>query len=122
MKWKINYDKLGIVTSVACAIHCTILPLCMSSLPLLGIEILENKAVEYGMILLAFVFGVASLWHGFRHHHRKWTPVLLFSAGFSCLVMNQLFTEQFVFILIPVAAVCIVLAHGMNIFYVKRHC
>ena len=45
---KINYDALGIAASVACAIHCAVLPLLMSSLPILGINIINNVFFEIG--------------------------------------------------------------------------
>jgi hypothetical protein len=40
--FKINFDALGIVASIACAIHCAILPLIISTLPLFGINIINN--------------------------------------------------------------------------------
>ena len=42
MATKINWDIMGIATSVACAIHCALLPLLLTSLPLFGINIIHN--------------------------------------------------------------------------------
>jgi hypothetical protein len=42
MKFHINWDALGVSATVACAIHCALLPLLISSLPLFGTNILEN--------------------------------------------------------------------------------
>lgn len=120
MKRKLNYDKMGIATSILCAIHCTLLPLFISSLSLWGFEILENKAIEYSMIAITFFLGIFSLWHGYRHHHHQRTPLLLFGTGFICLVMNQVLAEQYIFVLIPSAAISIILAHVMNIYYNRR--
>jgi len=39
---------------LACAIHCALLPLILTSLPLFGVELIDNIAFEYGMIVLAF--------------------------------------------------------------------
>ncbi|MFK9892529.1 MerC domain-containing protein, partial [Escherichia coli] len=47
--FKINWDALGVVTSVACAIHCAVLPLVLTSLPLFGVEIIDNLYFELGM-------------------------------------------------------------------------
>ncbi|HAL95914.1 MAG TPA: MerC domain-containing protein, partial [Chitinophagaceae bacterium] len=33
MRFRINWDALGISASIACAIHCALLPLFLSSLP-----------------------------------------------------------------------------------------
>jgi hypothetical protein len=68
---KINYDALGIAASVACAIHCAILPLLLSSLPLFGINIINNTSFEYIMIFIALCIGLYSLWHGYKKHHHS---------------------------------------------------
>ncbi len=40
---RINWDAWGVATSLACAIHCAVLPLLLSSLPVFGINIIENE-------------------------------------------------------------------------------
>lgn len=119
-KIKLNADRLGIITSIACAIHCTILPLLVTSLPLLNIEILENKIIEWGMISLSLAFGSLSLYHGYTHHHKKAVPFILFTTGFIFLILNQVIAEQFVFIFIPLSAVCIISAHALNIYHCRN--
>ena len=47
MKLKINWDALGIGASLACAIHCALLPLFLSSLPLFGTNIINNTLELY---------------------------------------------------------------------------
>ena len=91
MSFKINWDAMGVATSVACAIHCAVLPVIMSSLPVFGVNIIDNSFFEWSMIGLAFVVGSYSLFHGFIKHHHSLTPVLIFSAGFSFLVLKQFF-------------------------------
>lgn len=109
---KINYDALGIATSIACAIHCAVLPLILSSLPLFGINIINNNGFEIGMVMLAFIIGVLSLRSGFKHHHR-WIPILLFSVGILLLLLKQFFHAYLLSFLIP-AVLLIVGAHWMN--------
>lgn len=120
---KINLDGLGIAASLLCAIHCAILPLLFTSLPLLGLDIIQNKNFEYGMIALAFVIGSYALFHGFRKHHHKLVPFLLFGAGFFFLVLKEVLTEHLVWMVIP-ALVFIAAAHYFNFFYCQRakHC
>jgi hypothetical protein len=117
---RINYDHLGILTSILCAVHCTVLPLLISSLPLLGIDILESPAVEWALIGLAFAFGFLSLNHGYRRHHRRILPALLFCAGFLFLIINQVTDEQLLYICIPGAALLIISAHITNIRYCRH--
>ena len=66
MKFRINWDALGISASIACAIHCALLPLILSSLPLFGINIIHHLGFEIGMIALAFAIGSYSMYHGYK--------------------------------------------------------
>ena len=110
---RINWDAAGIVTTVACAIHCAILPLLLSSLPILGINLVNNARFEYFMIFLAFVIGSYSLWHGYRRHHHSFVPVLVFATGIGFLVAKQVW-HHYQYWLLPFALVFIVSAHIIN--------
>lgn len=122
-KIKINWDAIGIVASVACAIHCAILPLFLSSLPLLGINILHNPYFEGGMIFLAFCIGSYSLYHGFKRHHHQLLPLFVFTLGFPFLVVKCFFVAYEKWLLIP-AVLFIVSAHLMNYLFCRKanHC
>lgn len=110
---KINWDALGVTASLACAIHCALLPLVLTSLPLFGVNIIENKGFELIMIFVAFSIGVYALSHGMRKHHGKKLPLLLFSGGMLCLFAKQLWHEWQLWFLIP-AVILIVSAHYLN--------
>ncbi len=120
MRIKINWDALGITTSVLCAIHCAVLPLFLATLPLFGINIIENMAFEMGMILLAFLIGTYALWHGFRLHHHSKLPLLLFVGGITFLVLKQVFIQHHVLLLVP-AVVFIIAAHIFNFKLCRNH-
>lgn len=113
MKYKINWDALGIGASLACAIHCALLPLFLSSLPLFGINIIHNIAFEAGMVVLALVIGSYSLYHGYKKHHHSLLPISLFVAGFVFLVLKLFFDHYATWLLIP-AVILIVTAHILN--------
>ncbi len=113
MQLKFNWDAVGIATSLACAIHCALLPLIMSSLPLFGINIIHNAVFEWSMILLAFAVGSYALFHGYVRHHHSLVPVLLFSAGFVFLVLKQVFHAVETWLLIP-AVILIISGHYRN--------
>jgi len=110
---KINWDAIGISTSVACAIHCALLPLFLTSLPLFGVNIINNVFFEAGMILLAFCVGSYSLYHGYRKHHHSFLPLTIFSLGMIFLVLKQFFIQYENWLLIPAASL-IILAHIIN--------
>ena len=113
MNIKINWDAMGIGTSIACAIHCALLPIMLSSLPILGINIIHNLFFEWGMIALAFAVGSYSLFHGYIKHHRSFIPVIIFSVGFIFLVLKQFF-PQYEYLFLTIAVVLIISAHYYN--------
>ncbi|WP_046367966.1 MerC domain-containing protein [Flavihumibacter petaseus] len=123
MRLKINWDAFGIATSVACAIHCAVLPLLLTSLPVFGVEIIHNVSFEYFMILLAAVVGSAALYHGYRKHHRKAGPLLIFSLGIFLLLLKQYLHDWQLWFLVP-AVVAIVWAHFRNYQLCRKanHC
>jgi uncharacterized membrane protein YoaK (UPF0700 family) len=114
MKIKINWDGLGIVASVACAIHCIVLPLTITSLPLFGVNIIDNIAFEWSMIFVAFAIGVYALWHGYNRHHKNGTPLLLFTIGFIILVAKQFLPHNIAHYFVLIAVPFIVAAHYKN--------
>lgn len=120
MKIRINWDALGIGASLACAIHCALLPMFLSSLPLFGINIIENKSFEAGMIVLAFAVGGFSFYHGYSKHHHSPTPFLLFLAGFTFLVVKEFFVHYLTWMLVP-AVILIISAHLLNYRSCKVH-
>lgn len=116
MRYKINWDAFGIGASVACAIHCAVLPLIATSLSIFGVNIIENGWFEWSMIALAFFIGIYALVHGFVTHHRSWKPILIFSVGFVLLVLKQFFHDKMIWFLLP-GVLAIVTAHYINYRY-----
>jgi multisubunit Na+/H+ antiporter MnhG subunit len=113
MKLKLNWDKMGIATSIICAIHCALLPAITATLPVFGIDIVHNAFFEWSMIGLAFFVGVYSLYHGFIKHHRNYVPVYIFAAGFIFLVLKQFFKE-YEYLFLTIAVLLIIAAHYYN--------
>jgi hypothetical protein len=123
MKFKINWDALGISASLACAIHCALLPLFLQSLPILGFNIIDNIFFETFMICLAAAIGLYSLYHGWNKHHHQTTPILLFSAGMLLLFSKQIWHQYQLWFLIP-AVLLIIGAHYKNFRLCRKanHC
>jgi hypothetical protein len=121
--FKINWDALGISASLACAIHCALLPLFLQSLPILGFNIIDNAFFEMFMICLAAAIGLYSLYHGWRKHHHQVGPLLFFSAGMILLFAKQAWHGQQVWFLVP-AVLFIVFAHYRNFRLCRKadHC
>ena len=120
MKLKINWDSLGIITSVACAIHCILLPVVFTSLPLFGFDIIHNSFFEWGMIALAFFVGMYALLHGYKTHHKNYLPLILFTIGFTFLIAKQFWLDIESYLIIP-AVFFIIAAHIKNYLLCKQN-
>ncbi len=117
-KW--NWDAIGIGASLACAIHCALLPLFFSSLPLLGINILHNTRFELGMILVSFAIGAYSLYHGYKKHHHSYKPMIFFTVGIAIMLSRMVFRSIEIWLLFP-AAFLIIFAHVNNHMRCRLH-
>jgi len=117
---KINWDALGVATSLACAIHCALLPLLFTSLPIFGINVIENIFFEISMVALAFGIGIYALYHGWKKHHHSIVPIIVFLTGFLFLVLKLFFVEYENWLLLP-AVIGIVTAHLINFRACKVH-
>lgn len=119
MKTLINWDFFGMLTSIACAVHCAVLPLLVSSLPVFGINIINNSPFEWLMISAAFIIGSIAVLHGYRSHHKSLIPFYLFTAGFIFLVIKQFFHDK-EFIFLAPAVFFILYAHFLNYRYTRQ--
>jgi MerC mercury resistance protein len=120
MALKFNWDALGIATSLACAIHCALLPLFLSSLPLFGMNIIDNLYFECMMVGLAFMVGIYALYHGRAKHHHRNLPMILFTVGMVLLLAKLIWHEWQLWLLLPAVA-CIVTGHWFNFRFCRVH-
>ena len=120
MNIRVNWDALGVSASLACAIHCAVLPLLATSLPIFGIDIIDNLTFEYIMIFLAFAIGAWSMWHGYRKHHHSLVPLFVFLAGIIFLLFKQIWHHYQLWFL-PVAVGLIIVAHIINYRSCRDH-
>ncbi len=70
-------DRAGTVASFLCAIHCALMPLVITLLPLLGLGFLSSEPMEWLLLSVSATLGVISICFGFRQHRsrRVWALV-----------------------------------------------
>ncbi|MBX2921898.1 MAG: MerC domain-containing protein [Chitinophagaceae bacterium] len=130
MQDKISYstkwDMIGVGASLFCAVHCLLLPLLVTTLPLLGMEMLENPAIETATLIISMLAGIAALYTGgYKSHHRRLWPMGVFVAGMIAMIagniagFNRIASEA---ICKTAGIVCILTAHTANWVYRRRCC
>jgi len=112
-------DHLGMTASLACAIHCAVLPFVISMLPLWGIGFLANDWVELSMIILSLIIGIYSLASSYPKHS-KLLPIFVLVAGFTFIAAGHYFFEHLEATLIPLGGLAIAAAHFINWRYSRR--
>ncbi len=118
LKHRLKLDNIGMTASILCAIHCAIVPLIITSLPLLGLGLLANPWLEWSMILLALLIGVYAIGRSYFHTHHRWLPMLLLIVGFLIIIAGHLFiTSWHEAIIVPIGGLLIATAHFFNYKY-----
>ena len=82
-------DKVGATTSSLCAIHCLLMPLVITMLPLLGLSFLASEPVELGLLGSSAVIGTLSLCMGYKIHGSK-IALSVLATGIAILAMSHI--------------------------------
>lgn len=116
----IHLDFIGFSASIACAVHCALLPFLISSLPFLGLGFLDHPWIEYSVVFLSFVLAVLALSYGYRRHHKKLSPIILVIVGFLTIGYGLLWgPESLEPVITPLGAVLVGMAHYVNWVKIK---
>ena len=111
-------DSVGMTASILCAIHCAIVPILITSLPLFGLGFLANPLLEWGMIILALFIGFYAIGLSYFRTHHKPLPMILLATGFLVIIAGHLFvTGWHEAIIVPLGGLLIAAAHFFNFRY-----
>ena len=107
-------DRFGMTASTICAIHCAIVPVLITTLPLIGLGFLANPWVEWGMIILALILGTSSIGVSYFKLHHRILPILMLMSGFILIAIGHLFVSWLEAIIVPIGGLTIAAAHFLN--------
>lgn len=112
-------DNIGMTASTLCAIHCAAVPLLLTFLPFAGLKFLVNPLFEWGMILLALLLGVSSIFLSYFRTHNKILPLVLLITGFIIIITGHIYLKGWMeAVVVPAGGLTIALAHFINFKYV----
>lgn len=86
-------DKAGATASLLCALHCALMPLAITLLPLVGLAFLADERVEWVLVALSAVVGITSLCLGYREHRSRQALALL-AVGLGLLALGRIAEER----------------------------
>ncbi len=108
-------DRFGITASALCAVHCAVMPLVVTSLPLWGLAFLAESWVEGMVIGLSMAVAGLSLGISYYRHHKNVRPAGLLLAGFLLIGAAHYVQPALEQLLLPLGGVCIAFAHMINL-------
>lgn len=77
-------DRLGVIASVGCAIHCAAMPFVIGFLPMLGLSFLADPAFHKWMVAICLALALLAFLPGWRRHQRL-VPAVIGSVGLSLI-------------------------------------
>jgi hypothetical protein len=114
-KKSVTLDRLGMTASTLCAIHCALVPIFLTTLPLMGLQFLADERIEISMILISAMLGTLSLSLSYRKQHRKVLPFLVLFTGFILIGAGHLpGVSNMEPVLIPLGGFIVAIAHFVN--------
>lgn len=86
--WRDAMDKIGISASLLCAAHCAAMPFAIALLPVLGIEFLADKRIEWALLGLMALVALVSTGMGTCRHKSFW-PVCVLVCGVGLMAYSH---------------------------------
>lgn len=83
---KLLADRIGILASIFCAIHCAVTPIILLVAPIFG-RLWSHPASHWGTAILVVPLACLTMVHGYRRHQKKWV-IACGSLGISFLLLG----------------------------------
>ncbi|MBT6325896.1 MAG: MerC domain-containing protein [Bdellovibrionales bacterium] len=114
-------DKLGMIISGVCVIHCLLTPIIVLALPWVE-GIFSHEVVHLSLLLFLFPLAIFTFTHGYKTH-KKLSIVIMGAIGISFISIPILihpaeFTEQALTIS---GSIILIIAHYNNLKSCKCH-
>ncbi|MCP4124569.1 MAG: MerC domain-containing protein [Bacteroidetes bacterium] len=117
MKENINHTttRIGLFLSIACAIHCMLMPVVLISFPMLSKSFLHHPFLEWTLLVTLIFLGLFTMDHYKKKHHDSSLPTILFVLGGLICTTALLIHSNYHEWMMIAGSLVIALSHGMNI-------
>jgi len=85
LQW-LPMERLGLVLSIICAVHCLSLPIFLFFAPYVASSFAFNASVEWGLVISSFLLASFLLYSDYKKHKQFQPLILLGAAVFSKLL------------------------------------
>lgn len=108
-------DRIGSCFASACAVHCLMMPLLITAIPLGVLAFLSGEMIERILVLGSLVLASASFCWGYRTHCRSRTLLILAAAAILLLLVRPSTDEAWEPIVAALGAFGLATGHWLNL-------
>ena len=113
-----KWDRAGIACSIACVLHCTLIPALAFLSPTIS-SFFGNEWIHLGLLALLIPVAIVAFYRGQKAHSQK-LPLLLGGLGMAFLIFaiateSILHIEKLETLLTIIGCIFLILAHFFNI-------
>lgn len=83
-----NADRIGILASILCAIHCALTPVLLIFLPTFG-KAWAHPSTHWGMAIIVIPIAIIMMRKGYKKHAKKWV-VAVGSLGIIFIIVGSI--------------------------------
>ena len=87
-------DKIGIMCSGACAVHCMIAPILALASPAIAAGYFENESIHIALLLLIIPVALVSFYQSLKVHQKNY-PIVLGGIGIVFVTLAVLYESVF---------------------------
>lgn len=114
-------DRIGVIASCVCAVHCAATPFLLALLPLFGLGVVADPRTEWVLVIVSSVLGISSLLPAYIGKHQKTRPLVVFAIGLALIFFARVSFEDTLQAEIPFVAFGALLIAGSH-FLNSRLC
>lgn len=83
-------SKAGIILSAICAVHCVVTPFLVAALPFLGMGFLQNKTLEYSILIPGVLLSSYITIRNYNKYHHDLRILLAVLGGFAIMLAGHM--------------------------------
>lgn len=109
-------DRFGAAVAAACGLHCLLTPWLLALLPVSSLGFLADERIEWALLTVALLSGLASLVPSYIRHHHRGVALWWFATGSVLLLgVNASLDESVVnTVLLALGGLALFTGHRIN--------
>ena len=86
-------DRIGYISSILCALHCTVMPIILIAFPILSLSLFVSETFEWVFLSLSLLLGLTSLCFGYKKH-KSFKAFPMLATGLVLIVIGRIMHQH----------------------------